>query len=245
MASVRKSRVRSTIRGATAAVDAALAQRTQTLLDELGKGTSFLEQWVAHYVAELLARVEAPSSKRRARSEACAELARVVPVLWEQQIAREAVQVRDKVDYQLRRTDKLDADAVELLKGLIANAKSAADLADREFLHALRAMQDLAELATRFLLTSALAAGTGDVASEAVNRFFRRDEELQGLRTALAGIEPGFAALDLANWDAVATLLLQTLLALTRAQLVLLESVADDSRPPSRAGKKASGRKRA
>lgn len=229
---------------AASSIDTILEQRTRLLLDELGEGATFLEQWIAHYLAELLEQATSPKSTPRARLAARAEIARAVPALWEQQIAREAVQVRQQVDYWLRRTDKLDAEAEQLLTPLLANPESAAVLAESKVPDALRALHALAELATRFLFTTTVAGRIpSQVTGEALDRFLDRDQEQHGLQAALARLVPAYAALDRTDSDAVSDLLLQTLHASTRAQLALLDRVSLDPPPLPDAKKQALAKK--
>lgn len=204
-----------------------LEERTRALLEKLGEGALVLEQWIAHYLAELLERAHDPRSTSRARAAARAEIARVVPALWEQQIGREAVQVRQQVDYWLRRTDKLDAESEQLLSPLLARPESAASLPESKLSDALRALHALSELATRSLLTYAAVerARTG-ASPEALERFLRRDEEVQGIESVLGRIVPGFATVDRTDSDAAVTFLHRILLAATRAQLAILERVS-------------------
>jgi hypothetical protein len=220
---------------------ASLEEQTRALLDKLGQDALVLEQWIAHYLAELLERANDPRSTPRTRSEARAEVARVVPALWEQQIAREAVHVRQQVDYWLRRTDKLDAEAEQLLIPLLANPQKAAALPESKLPDALRALQALNQLATRLVVTRAGAEATrSEVPPEAVQWFLERDQEVQGLQAALARMVPAYASLDRSDSDAASTLLLQTLHASTRAQLALLDRVSGEplpkprKRPPSK-----------
>lgn len=88
--------------------DATLEERTRYLLQEIGEEAGFLEQWIVHYLAELLTRAEDRKASISARSEARAEMAKVIPALWEQQIAREALHVRVKADDWRRWADTLD-----------------------------------------------------------------------------------------------------------------------------------------
>ncbi|HXO28685.1 MAG TPA: hypothetical protein VOA80_15155 [Thermoanaerobaculia bacterium] len=201
---------------------------------------------MAHYLAELLERAHDPRSTSRARSAARAEIARVVPALWEQQVAREAVHVRQQVDYWLRRTDKLDAEAEELLTPLLAKPESSAGIPESKLSDALRALHALTELATRCLLTGAAAerARTG-VSPEALHRFLKRDEELQGIESVLARIVPGFATLDRTDSDAAVTFLHRILLAATRAQLAILERLSPGPLSLPKPRKPGSRKKRA
>ena len=226
--------------GAVAPEDATLEERTQYLLHEIGKEARFLEQWIAHYLAELLKRVDHSKATPRARSEARTEIAQVVPALWEQQIAREALRVRQKVDYWLRRTDTLDSEAAQLLGPLIADPNSARNLSENEAPNAFRALHTLAELVTRFLVTIATAEmARSEVTSEAVLTFLQRDDEVRGLQAALARVVPDFAALNPTDPGTIEKLVHQTFLALIQAQFALLTRVAADAAPAPKVGKKA------
>ena len=219
--------------------DPTLEERTRYLLQKIDEDAGFLEQWIVHYLAELLERADDREAAPRARSEARAEIARVMPALWEQQIGREAVQVRQRVDWWLRRTDTLDFEAEQLLAPLLVDPQAATDVAESQAPDTLRALHTLGELVSRFVLATASAKRTKDeVTSEAIRRFLKRDEEVQGLQAGLARIVPDFAALDLTDLDAVGTLAYQTLLALTQAQLALLTRLANG---PKSKGRRADG----
>jgi hypothetical protein len=229
MARSRKSVPAPIPTGALSAEDATLEQRTQYLLQEIGEEGGFLEQWVVHYLAELLERADDQEATPHARSEARIEIARVTPALWEQQIAREALRVRREVDYWRRRTDTLDSKAEKILAALLKEPDKTADLAKSDLPDIFRAFYTFAELVTRFLgTTSAAERAKRHVTSEAVQSFLQRDEEVQGLQAALARVVPDFAALDPTDLDSVGRLFHQTLLALTRAQLILLTRVAQE-----------------
>lgn len=203
--------------------DATLEERTRYLLQEIGEEAGLLEQWIVHYLAELLTRAEDRKATPSARSEARAEIAGVIPALWEQQIAREALRVRAKADHWYRWADTLDNEAEQLLGALLANPDGAADLAENELPLIFRILRTFTERVTRLGLTTASAEwARQEVTSEAIRRFLQRDEELQGLQAALARVVPEFASLNLADSDAVQGLVHQTLLALTQVQLTLL-----------------------
>ena len=231
MARLRKPEPEPTAPAASSQTgEATIEERTQYLIQEIGKDAGFLETWIIHYLAELFERADDRKATPRARTDARAEIALVIPTLWEQQIAREALHVRQRVDYWLRRTDTLNIEAEHLLGKLLANPGGIADLTEDELPVALRDLHTLSELLTRFFLTTASAAwARHEVTSEAVRRFLQRDEEMQGLQAALARVVPEFAAVDPTALDAVERLAHQTFLALTRAQLSLLTHMVPET----------------
>lgn len=83
----------------------------------------FLERWIATYIAELLDR----EAKGRPNEKAAirAEIATVVPALWEQQLAREALTVRRSIDWKERRVEAADRSIAKLLREVLANPSDA------------------------------------------------------------------------------------------------------------------------
>lgn len=208
-----------------------LEERTRCLIEELGSEAGFLEQWIVHYLAELLDTAEDGRSAPDARSQARAEIARVIPVLWEQQIEREAIRVRGEVDSWLRRADRLDPEVEKLLRRLLADPARAANVVEADVAGALRALHTLTELITRFLArTTPAELVKREVSSEAVQRFLRRDDDGQSLREGLARLIPDLAAVDPRDSAAVERVAHRALLTVTQAQLRLLNrQVAQDS----------------
>jgi hypothetical protein len=216
--------------------EAALEKRTRYLLQEIGAEAGFLEQWIVHYLAELLETSEDTDLALEARSEARAEIARVLPALWEQQIAREAVTVRAKVDYLLRRTDAVNPEAEDLVRPLLAEPGSVGDLSKTELGDGFRALRAVEDLILRLWVTVAGAERSKhEVTPEAVDRFLERDEEVQGLLTALARLIPDFATLDPSDYAAVEAVVHQALLAASQAQQTLL-SALDEGKGSKSAG---------
>ena len=210
--------------------DAMLEERTRYLLQELGEEAGFLEQWIVHYLAELLDRADDSKAAPRVRSEARVEIAGVIPALWEQQIAHEALHVRHRVDDLLGRFDTLESEAERLLGPLLIDPNRVADLPEAEVPYALRALHTLAEHATRFLFTTTSAERSKqEVASEAVRRFLQRDKEVQGLQADLARFVPDFATVNPTDLRAVERLVHSTLVVVSRVQLALLTRVAPEN----------------
>src|SRR5262245_37351548 len=77
----------------------------------------FLERWMASYLAELLAREKTTSGK--ARNAVRAEIASLVPQLWELQLARDALAVRMRVDWWERRVNEFDDSTAILLRPIL------------------------------------------------------------------------------------------------------------------------------
>lgn len=235
MTRAQEPRPPSTSRSNTHPEDALSQERARYLVQEISEAAEFLEQWIVHYLAELLDRAHERKASPRVRSEARAEIARVIPALWEQQIAREAVRVRQNVNHRLLSTDTVDSESCQLLGPLLADPRSAASVDEGQVATALRAMHALAELVTRFLVTTDFAARMRrEVTSDAVRLFLRQDEEVQKLQEALVRIVPDFAALDPTDEGAVAGLTYQVMLALTEAQLILLTRVLPRTKSDSR-----------
>jgi len=222
MARLRKSEPEPTAPEVSSlAEEATIEERTRYLIQEIGKDAGFLEKWIIHYLAELLERTDDRKITPRARSAARAEIARVIPTLWEQQIAREALRIRYKTDNLLHRTDTLNKETEQLLRDLFSNSDRTAELTENESLVTLRALHVLTEMVTRFLLTAASAEwARHEVTSEAVRRFLH--EEMQGLQEALARVIPDFATLDPTELLAIERLAHRTLLSLAQAQISLL-----------------------
>ena len=224
--------------------DTTLEERTRYLLQEIGKEAGFLEQWIVHYLTELLEQANDMKALPRARSEARSEIARILPGLWEQRIAREALHIRRNVDYWLHRTDTLDLKSEQLLAAILADPDRTAEVTEIEAPHAFRALHALAELVTRLSLTTAVVEWTKrEVASEAAWKFLKKDEELIELQAKLARSVPDFATLDLTDPSAVERLVHQTLIALTQAQLILLTDLAIEPPTPLKPKQKRSGPK--
>jgi hypothetical protein len=88
---------------------------------------SFLERWIATYVAELLDAEAKSSGSERAKVRK--EIAAVVPALWEQQLQRASLAVRREVDWREARVDTADTPTINLLRKILANPCHAPALA--------------------------------------------------------------------------------------------------------------------
>lgn len=214
--------------------EATLEERTRYLLQEIGNEAGFLEEWIVHYLAELLETSEDASVAPQARSEARTEIARTLPALWEQQIAREAVQVRAKVNYRLQQTSTLNPESERLLRPLLANPEGATNLTEAEVPDAFRALWTLEELITRYWATIASVENSeNEVTSEAIQKFFHGDEEMQTLQATLARLIPDLKTADPTNLTAVTTFMNQALLTVMQTRHTLLDRVASKTRNDS------------
>lgn len=243
MARARKPDPEPTAFGTFPAKGASLEERARYLIREIGEEPGFLEQWMAHYLAELLERADNEAATPGERSEARVEIARVIPGVWEQRIAREALHVRQRVDWYLRRSDTLGRDAEHLLAPLLADPEQVEGIEEAKWPEVFRYLHTFTELLTRFGSSVASAESIeGEVTPEAVVTFLRRDGEVQELQAALARVVPAFAALEPTDVELVGALFYQTLLAVTRVQLTLLTGTLSPA-PPPRARKKGSSRR--
>ncbi|HEX4953900.1 MAG TPA: hypothetical protein VF017_10970 [Thermoanaerobaculia bacterium] len=232
----RKTKSESPSSGSASARDnPTIEQRVRYLTEQLGTDPGFLEQWIVHYLAEQLERAESDGASQKARKEARSEIAAVIPALWEQQTAREALAVRREVDFNLRRTDTLNEDVAQLLRPLLRDPSRVESLPASKLAEAFRGLHALSELVTRLLVSTSTAERSKRKRHpESSNYFLRRDEEVQGLRTRVALVLPQFASLDLTVTDVVFDALHQSLLAIAQAQLALLTRVVPDAEATSR-----------
>jgi hypothetical protein len=207
------------------------------------RGPTFLERWIITYLAELLAR---EASVRGAKRDAVrAEIGAVLPALWEQQLARDAIVLREAVDYWERRVEAADEKTAAFLCMLIEAPDEAASIAAGRETFAIRWLMRAEELLSRFgFAVKAAAEAASDLKHgserEVIVTFGRRDKTVGELREAAAALVPELAMTSDADVPAIEHLTTTAIVRAMQARLVIAMHVSvmsDGKRDGESAGK--------
>jgi hypothetical protein len=159
----------------------------------------FLERWIATYIAELLDREAKgrPNEKEAIRTE----IATVVPALWEQQLAREALTVRRSIDWKERRVEAADRSIAKLLREVLANPSDAAALAVGSEAEVMQWLVAAERLFIEYVFLNKEARGIAVARSseqgiEILRAFRQNDKDADELRKAVALLLPNLEKID-------------------------------------------------
>ncbi|WP_239490270.1 hypothetical protein [Luteitalea sp. TBR-22] len=213
----------------------------------------FLERWMAAYLAELLERERRTTGA--SRTAVRAEIAELVPALWELQLARDALHVRAQVDWWERRVQEIDDETAALLRPLLENPQNINGIS-LELSDAVLGWLAHAEgLFRRYLLALSEAKKTaGTTASgredEVVIVFGRRDEQMSDLSKPVLKLLPRLASVDPSNIAINRQILCNAMVNAIAARFALAAVLGDGSlqenrsKPEARATKGKQARKR-
>jgi len=198
------------------------------------EGPGFLERWIATYIAELLDQeARGPEQQRNA---ARGELATVIPALWEQQLARDALAVRRSVDYWERRVDEADEPTTSFLRELMANPEGAGKASTGREAFAIRWLAKAEDILTRYLFAVRAARegskkGAAGRERDVVLTFGRRDEEIGELAKAAAALAPDLGPLKTTDVSAIERIASSTIWRALQARFVIASTLARDEAP--------------
>jgi hypothetical protein len=200
---------------------AVFQERARLLLRDFGEDPGFLEQWMAHYLAELLARAEEQGAPAAERAVTRSEIARLVPQLWELREKHQVRELRQRVNDERMPAGLRDPKLIPILRDILAHPsrpvpeKPSALL----LLEALNAVEHLVLELLWLVQLSKVASGRREIQPDS---FLRYDAEAAELRKRLGEVLPDFDLADLRNWSALAGLASRAIESMSLARLRVL-----------------------
>jgi hypothetical protein len=198
----------------------------------------FLERWIATYIAELLDREAKSRSAEKAKVQA--EIAAVVPALWEQQLARAALTIRRSVDWNDRRLEKGDKTTIGFLRQVLANPSHMAVPIGSET-DSMQWLITAERLLTNYVFTIRTAyhvAATETSDSELVHlkAFLRNDSDAGEQRKVVLRLVPALRKIDTTNVAAIEEIVAKAIEHAILARLAIASSFAQRNKPAARTG---------
>ena len=184
----------------------------------------FLERWMASYLAELLAREKRTAGK--ARNAVRAEMASVVPQLWELQLGRDALAVRMRVDWWERRVKEFDDSTAALLRPILEAPNRCVESEVEEPEALLAWLASAENLFRRYLLALRQAQKSAATVApgrehEVVVVFGKRDEQAADLAKEVFKLLPKLTSVDPNDIDANREILGQAMVNAITARFAL------------------------
>lgn len=182
--------------------DELLVQRGREIVSSLGSGTSQLDRWMAHYVAELLDRYEREGSDPS--SEVAQRCSDVIARLWQIRIRRQVARVQYDLAQWGKRVER-DLERWEQLGQAIRDEGPT----DSEVLTESDAVRlwDLAEMemliAEAWQLAHSLQKADPEARSEVETLLGDPKWRVDGVKKALSAAFPSFEKVDFSNVEAV------------------------------------------
>jgi hypothetical protein len=179
-----------------------LILRGRQILKELQGADGLLEQWMAHYLAELMARYELEGSDPA--SPLAEKCARIIVRLWELEVERAFAEVQYQLT-QWGREVKPDQERYrELGQALAAPGAGGIPSLDEGGALTVWDLAKLERLVVRaWQLAESLRAAEESTREEVTQRLLSPELEVRRVRDALQEAFPAFQTLDFADVDAV------------------------------------------
>ena len=192
----------------------------------------FLERWVATYIAELLDGEANSSGSERAKIRK--EIVTAVPALWEQQLQRAALSLREELDSRHPHFQTADASTINLLRTVLANPSDAHVRAAGHQIDVMEwliaAERTLADYLIEHRITHHVVAGRlSDIAVDVLTAFPRKDENTKRLHRSVFRLVPSLKKVGINDIEEIERIVSRTIDHILRARLAIAASLSEDA----------------
>ena len=223
-------------------VEEELINKGKQLVAELGKERELSSRWMAHYVAELMAK--AGSRDKITCQETAGLCAELIIKLWDIRIKNRITEIERELQIWFKNKPDYDCnDRHEILKAALDNPELISNEVNLDTALNLRTLRDVEEdLLQLWLVIEATAKPDDQKMSEIASDFSKADSEALKINERLSRLFPQFATLSLTDVEKGRSDCLEALQRIDQLRNAVLFQHVEASK--TKDGKKASPKRR-